>query len=99
MRVVPAVAQIKLQRLLVPRYGRRRRLVEGIGRPAFGLAAREVLALSLGAQGIARRVTRAAMGEALGQVGTMVPSFALSRIRLIGPRLEEQELPSGDGDS
>src|SRR5438067_1815597 len=99
MRVMPAVAQIELQRLLIPRYWRRRRLVESIGRPAFGLAAGEVLALFLGAQGIARRVTRAAMAEALGQIGTMVPGLAFRCIRLIRSLLEEQKLPSGDGDA
>ncbi len=95
---MPAPMQIGIERARFPRHRRRRLRVERVGLPIVDIAAGEGGAGSLGAERVARGVARAAMRQALDQIGAAIPFRALCRIRLVGPAMQEQQLPTRDHD-
>jgi hypothetical protein len=64
--------------------------------PPFRLTAGEKSVGLLGAKGIARRVTGAAVRQTLHQIGAAIPFGVSGAVRLEASGLEEQELPAGD---
>src|SRR5436190_14257835 len=64
--------------------------------PILGLATAQVFAVALCTEDVARCVARAAMGEALGQIGAAIEYRREHRIGLEFARPEEKQLPAGD---
>ena len=91
-----AVAQVGIKRVRVPRHGRRRLRVDGVGAPIVDIAAGKGRVQALRAERIAWGMTGAAMRQALDQIGAAIPLFALGRVRLEAVAVQEQQLPSGN---
>src|SRR5437870_9422364 len=95
MAVDPALAEIFEHLLRSPWRGRRGRRIECRRMPVFGFSTREILAFLFRTQSIARRVARAAMPEAVDEIGATIPLRALRRIGTVPAAVQRAHLPRG----
>src|SRR5207249_994572 len=93
---VEAVSQILRQCVGGPWYRCGRCAEEGGRMPTLGVAAGERRVAFLCTGGVARRVTRAAVGETLDEIGAAIPFGAALRVGDEAARMEIERLPRGE---
>jgi hypothetical protein len=97
---MPALAQIGIERIGIPRDGRGRGGIDGEGAPALRFAAREGFVSLLRTEHVAWRVTGAAMANALDEIGAPVPKIVMRGIGLERPpRMKSRFQPTSTGRS